>query len=383
MYNDLTFQDWNYILGLKMTISIGGNELKKKTMLFTVFALVTALISGCGASTDTNQDSSTPQTGETGTVSKDIKQLKISFVPSKDPDDIITATDPLKTLLKDQLATEGYNVGVISIDVGTTYEAVGEALTAGTTDVGFIPGGTYTLYDDGADVVLTATRAGLSNDSDSAKDWNDNKPTEATTEQATYYRSLFIAGPSDKGQALAEKINNGETPTWEELNDANWAVMSTSSSAGYIYPTLWLQENYGKSITDLSHVVTSDSYGSSFGRLAAGQVDIIVGYADARRDYEEQWKSEFNRSASIWDETNVIGVTQGIYNDTISVSKESELMTDDFKAALQKAFIEIAKTDEGKNVIAVYSHEGYQEAQSSDYDGERAAQELIRNMKNQ
>lgn len=383
MYNDLTFQDWNYILGLKMTISIGGNELKKKTMLFTVFALVTALISGCGASTDTNQDSSTPQTGDTGTVSKDIKQLKISFVPSKDPDDIITATDPLKTLLKDQLATEGYNVGDISIDVGTTYEAVGEALTAGTTDVGFIPGGTYTLYDDGADVVLTATRAGLSNDSDSAKDWNDNKPTEATTEQATYYRSLFIAGPSDKGQALAEKINNGETPTWEELNDANWAVMSTSSSAGYIYPTLWLQENYGKSITDLSHVVTSDSYGSSFGRLAAGQVDIIVGYADARRDYEEQWKSEFNRSASIWDETNVIGVTQGIYNDTISVSKESELMTDDFKAALQKAFIEIAKTDEGKNVIAVYSHEGYQEAQSSDYDGERAAQELIRNMKNQ
>ncbi|MCM3783735.1 PhnD/SsuA/transferrin family substrate-binding protein [Neobacillus mesonae] len=367
--------------------------MKKRNTLLTVFALVTTLIAGCGSSTGTSsQETPAPTTsqtsdntgtsGDTGTAAQEIDELKISFVPSKDPDDIITATDPLKDLLKEQLATEGFNVGEITIDVGTTYEAVGEALTAGTTDIGFIPGGTYTLYDDGADVILTATRAGLSNDSDSAKDWNDNKPTEPTTDQATYYRSLFIAGPSEKGQALAEKINNGESLTWEELNEANWAVMSTSSSAGYIYPTLWLQSNYEKSVTDLAHVVTSDSYGSSFARLAAGQVDVLVAFADARRDYAEQWTNEFNRSNSIWDETNVIGVTQGIYNDTISVSKNSDLMTDDLKAALQKSFIEIAKTDEGKGVIAVYSHEGYQEAQASDYDGEREAQELIRSMQN-
>ncbi|MNC79576.1 ABC transporter, phosphonate, periplasmic substrate-binding protein [compost metagenome] len=56
-------------------------------------------------------------------------------------------------------------------------------------------------------------------------------------------------------------------------------------------------------------------------------------------------------------------------------------MTDDFKAALQKAFIAIAATPEGKEVISVYSHEGYKEAQSSDYDNERKAQELIKSMK--
>ncbi|GAE09330.1 phosphonate ABC transporter phosphate-binding periplasmic component [Paenibacillus sp. JCM 10914] len=365
---------------------IGGTKLKKKSMLITVFAIVTALLAGCGATTGTSSTgaapaSPAPTTDVKGDDAQKIEELKISFVPSKDPDQIITATDPLKELLKSQLSSEGYEVGSISIDVGTTYEAVGEALSAGTTDVGFIPGGTYTLYDDGADVILTATRAGLSNDSDQAKDWNDNKPTQPTSDQATYYRSLLIAGPSAKGQALATKINNGEQPTWDELNDANWAVMSTSSSAGYIYPTLWLQSNFSKSLTDLAHVVTSDSYGSSFARLAAGQVDLIVAFADARRDYEEQWTSEFGRSSSIWDETNVIAVTQGIYNDTISVSKNSDIMTDNLKAALQKAFIAIAQTEEGKNVIAVYSHEGYKEAQSSDYDGERKAQEIIRNMK--
>lgn len=365
--------------------------LKKKMTLVSVFALVVTLLAGCGSNAGNSAPNAAPSapsttesTGSSGnsdSAAQKIEELKVSFVPSKDPDQIITATDPLKELLKSQLASEGYEVGNVSIEVGTTYEAVGEALSAGTTDIGFIPGGTYALYDDGADVILTATRAGLSNDSDQAKDWNDNKPTEPTSDQATYYRSLFIAGPSEKGQALASKVNNGEELTWEDLNGANWAVMSTSSSAGYIYPTLWLQDNFNKSITDLSHVVTSDSYGSSFARLAAGQVDVIVAFADARRDYEEQWTSEFDREQSIWDETNIIAVTQGIYNDTISVSKNSTIMTDEFKAALQKAFIAIAQTEEGKNVIAVYSHEGYKEAQSSDYDGERKAQEIIRNLK--
>jgi phosphonate transport system substrate-binding protein len=341
--------------------------VKHRLLVLAVFALVIGLISGCSS----NGESS----------SKEIKELKVSFVPSKDPGEIITATEPLKELLKTQLASQGYTVENVTIDVGTTYEAVGEALTAGTTDIGLIPGGTYALYDDGAEVILTATRAGLSNDSDNPKDWNDNKPTDPTSEQATYYRSLLIAGPSEKGQELAAKVNGGEKLTWEDLNSANWAIMSTTSSAGYIYPTLWLQKNYEKSLTDLANVVTSDSYGSSFARLAGEQVDIIVAYADARRDYVDKWTTDFNRTSSVWDETNVIGVTDGIYNDTISVSKESKLMNDEFKAALQEAFIAIAGTPEGKEVIKVYSHEGYQAAKSSDYDNERKAQEVIRSMK--
>ena len=108
---------------------------------------------------------------------------------------------------------------------------------------------------------------------------------------------------------------------------------------------------------------------------------MLVSYADARRDFENQWTSDFGRDKSVWDETNVIGVTQGIYNDTISVSKNDPIMTDDFKAALQKAFKDIAQTVEGKEVIEIYTHEGYQDAKSADYDGERKAQELVRSLK--
>jgi phosphonate transport system substrate-binding protein len=350
--------------------------------MFTLFTLVLA---ACG---NAAEESSTEAEGSSGTevesskseegANESIDTLSVGFVPSRDPDEIITATEPLKELLKEEMASLGYDIGEVDITVGTNYEAVGEALSAGTTDIGLIPGGTYVLYDDGAEVILTATRAGLSIDADDPKEWNDNKPTEASDEQATSYRALIIAGPSEKGQELAEKVNNGEELTFEDVNSASWAVMSSSSPAGYIYPALWLDENYGKTITDLENVVQSDSYGSAFARLATGQIDVMVTYADARRDNEDKWKSEFDGEGTIWDDTNVIGVTPGIYNDTISVSKNSDIMDEDLKSAIQEAFMNIAETDEGKEVISIYNHEGYQEAESSDYENERKAQEMVK-----
>lgn len=274
--------------------------MKKFFALLLALVMALGLLAGCGDKTDGDN------TGDTDGAKK-IETLKVAFVPSREPEEIITVTEPLKQMLKDELAKQGYEVGDVEITVGTTYEAVGEGLEAGTIDVGLIPGGTYVLYDDGAEVILTATRDGLSKDSDNAKDWNDGQPTEASDKQAVSYRALFIAGPSDKGQEL-------------------------------------------------------------------------VTYADARRDYAERWNTEFSREGSIWEETGVIGVTAPIYNDTISVSKNSEIMDADLIAALQQAFINIGNTDAGKEVIAIYSHNGYQVAQASDYDNERAAQKLIQEL---
>ena len=378
--------------------------MKKALSLLLAGVLCVGLLAGCGgqnsesqssstsstnsttssaSSTDSSAnstDSSTSTTASSETSNKKIDTLRIAFVPSREPEEIITATEPLKQMLTDELATLGYDVGEVDITVGTSYEAVGEALAAGTADVGLIPGGTYVLYDDGCDVLLTATRDGLSIDSDNAKDWNDNAPTEPTTEQVTSYRALMIAGPSEKGQELAAKVNAGEALTWEDVSSANWSVANSSSPAGYIYPSLWLQENFDNNITDLPHAVQSDSYGSAFARLASGQVDILCTYADARRDYEDEWTTEYGMTNSIWDDTAVVGVTPAIYNDTISVSKTSPIMDDDFKQALGQAFINIGNTEEGKEVIAIYSHNGYQWAKSEDYDSERAAQEMIQSL---
>ena len=353
--------------------------MKKLMAMLLTGAMVTGMLTGCGSGT--SSASSSAGSTEAANGNKVVEDLNIAFVPSREPDEIVTATEPLKDMLKSEMSKLGYDINNVNITVGTSFEAVGEALTAGTTDMGFIPGGTYVLYDDGAEVLLTATRDGLSIDSDSAKDWNDQKPTQATDKQVTYYRALMIAGPSEKGQELAAKVNAGEELTWEDIDSANWSVMNSSSSAGYIYPSLWLKDKYGKSVLDLSHAVQSDSYGSAFARLASGQIDVLCCYADARRDYEDKWTGDYAMSNSIWDDTNVIGVTDGIYNDTISVSKSSEVMQDaGFKSALQQALINIGNTDEGKEVIAIYSHQGYVAANDSDYDSEREAQKFLQSL---
>ncbi|MGY3743117.1 phosphate/phosphite/phosphonate ABC transporter substrate-binding protein [Leuconostoc inhae] len=317
-------------------------------------------------------------TGSQSSSDKSIKDLKIYFVPSKQPDQIVTMTKPMKGLLTKELKKEGYDVKNVDIKVGTSYEAAGEALSSGTADIGFIPGGTYVMYQDSVKPLLTATRAGLNKDFSDAAKWNNGKATELTTTQSSKYRSLLIAGPSAKGQALAKKINSGEKLTWEDLNSAKWGLSSTTSSAGYIYPSLWLNKNYKKTVADLKSTVTVDSYGSGMARLASGQIDIMPAYADARRDFAGAWTTDYKQSKSIWAETNVIGVSQEIYNDTISVSKKSKTMTPELEKALSKAFINLAKTKEGKKVIAIYSHEGYVPAKSSNYDGERTAQKVLK-----
>lgn len=335
--------------------------MKKLLALLSVLVLSMSLFVGCGSSSASNNE------------------LVVYFVPSRNPEEIKEATAPLSEMLKAELAELGYDFEKVKIEVGTSFEAVGESLSAGTAQVGFIPGGTYVLYDDGVDVALTATRFGLNHDSDNAADWN-TVPTENTEEQVTYYRALVIAGPSEKGQELAAKINSGEQLTVEDIQSATWGVSSnTTSPAGYIYPSLWLQENFGISITDLQNKVALDNYATSLSQLASGQIDVMVTYADARLDYAKQWNTDFGRTASIWDETNVIGVTEGIYNDTISVTKD-ESMTPELKEAIQKAFINIGNTEEGKEIISIYSHKGYEIADDANYDAERKAQELIKSM---
>ena len=335
--------------------------MKRFLALLSVLVLSISMLVGCGSKTADNDE------------------LVVYFVPSRDPAEIQKATKPLAEMLKAELSKLGYDFEKVRIEVGTSFEAVGEALSSGTAQVGFIPGGTYVLYDDGVDVALTATRFGLNHDSENPADWN-TAPTENTNNKVKYYRSLVIAGPSEKGQKLAAKINNGEKLTLDDIQGATWGVSSnTTSPAGYIYPSLWLQENFGISITDLKSKVALDNYATSLSQLASGQIDVMVTYADARLDYVDQWNSNFGRTASIWDETNVIGVTDGIYNDTISVTKDSS-MTPELKEAIQQAFINIGNTEEGQEIISIYSHKGYEIGNNSDYDSERKAQELIKSM---
>ena len=344
---------------------------KKISALLLSLALCAGLLAGCG-------------TGETAEAPSDtdvqqVDSLKIAFSPYADADLISESTEPLEELLKAKLLEKGYDVGEIDMTVGTSYTAVGEALSAGSADLGFISGGNYVLFSDDCDVLLTALRYAINKDSENPADWNDGTIEENTEDMSTYYRCILLAGPSEKGQELLSKVNAGEELTWDDLNSATWAVLNPTSASGYIYPSLWLQEHYGKGISDLDNVVECDSHTTSVARLAAGQVDVMVSYGHIRIKNAPIWQEKLGGTAPMVEQTGIIGVTEGIYNDMIAYSKNSDLMADeDFRKALGEAFIEIAQTDEGKEIISVFSQVGYTWGKDSDYDGERDAQAMLK-----
>ena len=351
--------------------------MKKIIASILALALCLSLATGCAGK---QPEAANNDSGTENNVTE-IPSLKIAFSPYADADQIVTATEPLEQLLQAKLLEKGYDVKEIDMTVGTSYTAVGEALSAGSADIGFISGGNYVLFSDDCDVLLTALRYAINKDSEEPADWNDGTIEENTKDMSTYYRCIILAGPTEKGQELLAKVNNGEELTWDDLNSATWSVLGPTSASGYIYPCLWLQDNYGKGISDLENVVQSDSHTTSVARLAAGQVDVMVSYGHIRIKNAPIWESDLGGTAPMVEQTGIIGVTDGIYNDMIAYSKTSDLMADEsFRQALGEAFIEIAETDEGRDIISVFSQVGYTWGQDSNYDGERAAQELLKTM---
>ena len=336
-----------------------------------------------------------PTASSSSVVEAPVKEtLSVFFVPSRDNATLVRGISFLPKVLKAELAELGYNFKSVSVYVGTSYEAVGEALDAGTADVGLIPGGTYAVYSEGGnlDVALTATRAGLSKDSDNPKDWNNGIATTGdSTNQVTYYRSLGIAGTSAKGRELAAKVNAGQQITWEDLQTVKIGVQGATSSAGRIYPTVKFMELYNKKLSDLptANIIPLSGYGAAAAAIANGTVDIAFGYADFRRDYATQWTTDYGRTKTIWEETDVVFVTPGIYNDTVTVSKVT--VDAALKTAIQTAFKNLVKDETAltgvsatetmflkvKDIFKVYSHEGYKDAKDSDYDNERKAQDIL------
>ena len=103
--------------------------MKKVTAFALALVLCLGLLAGCGG--NNAQSSSSAPSQESGAPAPEgpaapsavkLDKLKVYFVPSREPSEIITATEPLKALLKEEMKKEGYDIGEVEISVGTTYE---------------------------------------------------------------------------------------------------------------------------------------------------------------------------------------------------------------------------------------------------------------------
>ncbi len=300
--------------------------------------------------------------------SDEMTELNVVFVPSRDAAEILEATEPLAELLKAELNELGYNFETVNITVSADYAAAAEAASAGTADVVFLPGGTYVTYADGLVPILAAARDSLNKNSENAADWNDGLPTLsiAGSKNATTYRSIIIAGPSAKGRELAAIINGGGELTWDDIKDAAFCTGGATSSASYVYPNLWLSENFGKSIDDMPNAVNAGGYGASVAQIEAETCDIAALYGDARMH------NPFS-SGDIFALTDVIAVTVPIANDGIQVGGHLNVK---LAEALQIAFINLINDPANEAIFDIYSHSAYAPTTFVAYEGSRQVNDL-------
>ena len=103
---------------------------------------------------------------------KTIDSLKIAFPHTRIPTPSPLLPSRWK-IYEGNTSRQGLRRGERGHDSGYKLPAVGQALSAGSADIGFISCGNYVLFSDDCDVLLTALRYGINKDSDDPKDWND------------------------------------------------------------------------------------------------------------------------------------------------------------------------------------------------------------------
>lgn len=332
---------------------------------------------------------------------KTIETLSIAFAPTKNVEEILIAADPLKDILKSKLTEKGFTVESIDIAVGVDLNVPAEAVISGSIDISILPASVFAQYrKDGINLLLEALSRGVGDlqgkviePEDGIVPWNSGITTDANDLVNGNVSLIYVNTATEKGAELYEKATNNNL-TWDDINSAKWYIKSSDSYDGYIYPSLWINDNFGEGIgstkktaTDLKDVISDNSYDDMISSLLEGKADVIAGFADLRKDtsaieqFEKVYADEIAEKAysNIWDVIKVIGVTDKIMNDAVCFAngKIDAKMTPEFVAALQEAFIELSQSEEGLDCFDPFDYKGFKPGQNSDYDSTLIAESLF------
>lgn len=307
------------------------------------------------------------------------EKIVIQFVPSQDASVISAQTDTIKSLLEKEMPEYEFE-----ISTGTSYTAVLEGMQSGQVDVGFLTSQQYAYAQvempGTVEVALTSVRSAyqvqVDFPGDTAKQIqamngevaNYTYTGQQATEKVTYYNSICITNKTSEINTVAD------------LAGKTCAVQATTSGAGYVYPSVLLSQtkvgtNSMKFVTGTPDATKGEvkaqqvsGYPAAVTAVLNGDVDAAWLFIDVRYTAFYQDPTAATYDAEIFNKTKVIGMTTGIYNDTISVASHCSIA---FKYELQQAFLNIIEDEEGSAALyKVYSHTGYQITTASDYAGE-------------
>lgn len=304
----------------------------KKLVLILGVLLFMLVITACGSSDEANgsteEDNETTEetdaTGEEASEETDMpEEFVMGFVPSQDSDTIADTVAPLAEKLSEELGVP------VEGKVMTNYTALVEAMGTNEVQIGFIPAFAYVLANDKHDVevILKSERYG----------------------SGTYVAQYIVNADSD----------------YEELADlegAVWAYGDPTSTSGYLFPAAQIMDEFDVENPEtefFSDTFQTGGHDNSAIEVYEGRADVATTFDDVRGDLEEEYPD-------IMEKTRVLGYTDEIPNDTISVTEE---LSDEVVQSIQDAFLGFNDDEEMIQIMNdVYNWDAIIEAEDSEYD---------------
>ena len=306
----------------------------KKLITLLLILLLAFTVVACAQDTPAAEEPAeeTPAEEEPAAEYEEIDSLEVQLIPSRDAAVLDAQRGPLQAMLEEQLDMP------VNVTVATDYVGLIEAMKSKQVHVGFLAPASYVLAADqgAAEVVVVSTRY----DVDDEGNQLDDQPL------VTSYRAQLLTG-KDSGITKVE-----------DLKGKKIAIASFTSTSGFLYPANLLADN---GIDVEADVEWFDAGGHDKAILAVldGLADAAFTFKDARSLLEADYPD-------IREEVVYVTDTEPIFNDTISVIPS---MDPELKEKIKDAFINIAATEEGKEIVrAIYTHEGYAEATDADFD---------------
>lgn len=317
--------------------------------------------------------------------------LYIQFVPSSSIDTaMLTKLRDLEGILEDELAKAGFEINV-AISIGTTYQAVVEAMDSGTVHVGFLTAQQYAFasltYPEKFNVLLTSVRNAYVAQLDAQGNQLSNEDWIANVNAPGYTAALHPTGKTSSYPSML-LVRNADYDAWkdggwvEQIKGKTVGTQGTTSGSGYVYPTMLLQENGLKFVSGTPNAAngevkaqTVSGHQNSVLALLNNEVDAVFTFLDARLHASayNAWM-EANPGKTPFSETKVVALTPQIYNDTITTVST---LSDELREAIANAFIAALGTETGAAALQIYNHTGYLKAKDEDYDGERAVWKFL------
>lgn len=330
--------------------------MKKNRILATAaaFAGAALVLAGCAADTAPTDDPTTPTEGSDWP-----SELVLGLVPSQDMDQLVLDAEALAELLADELGIP------VTSNVTDNYAALVIAMQAGQADIGmFGPIALVQAVDQaGAEAVLQSVRFGSST---YVTQWFTNDPERFCETEVVLDEDGFSFC---NGTDTASSGPVGESALANITQDEAISFVDQSSASGYYYPATQL-EAVGLDPFALSGAFFAGGHPNSVLSVLRGDAAVGVSFNDARGNVVDE-------EPTVGEDVTVFAWSTNIPNDGVAVAGD---LPEDLKQAIIDAFLAVADTEEGLQVLNdVYNIDGLVPA---DLDALDAARQVEANFGN-